>query len=110
LKKIRAYIGLDKCLLTSYGAAPLKPVTVDFFAGIDVPLFNLWGLSESTGGIVCHYYNKYNLDACGPAVDYLSLTIENPDKNGDGEICTRGRGIMMGYLKNEEATRKAVNS
>ena len=32
------------------------------------------------------------------------LKIANPDENGEGEICMRGRNTMMGYLKNEKAT------
>ena len=38
------------------------------------------------------------------------LRINNPDENGEGEICMRGRNTMMGYLKNEEATIKTIDS
>lgn len=42
-----------------------------------------------------------------PGVD---LRIENPDENGQGEIIIRGRNIMMGYLKNEAATKETIDS
>ena len=39
----------------------------------------------------------------------MDLKIANPDENGEGEILMRGRNTMMGYLKNEEATRKTID-
>ena len=36
--------------------------------------------------------------------------IFNPDENGIGEICIRGRNIMLGYLKNEAASMEAIDS
>jgi long-chain-fatty-acid--CoA ligase ACSBG len=38
------------------------------------------------------------------------VKIHNPDETGQGEICVSGRLIMMGYLKNEEATREVFDS
>lgn len=38
------------------------------------------------------------------------MKIDNPDKDGEGEICMRGRNTMMGYLKNEKATMETIDS
>jgi len=38
------------------------------------------------------------------------LKIDNPDENGEGEICMRGRNTMMGYLKNEQATAETIDT
>ena len=51
-----------------------------------------------------------SLKAVGYAVPGTDLKIDNPDENGIGEICFRGRHIMMGYLKNEEATKEVIDS
>lgn len=32
-----------------------------------------------------------------------------PDQNGEGEICVRGRIVMMGYYKNEKATKETID-
>lgn len=38
------------------------------------------------------------------------LKIVNPDKDGNGEICYRGRNTFMGYFKDEENTRNSIDS
>lgn len=38
------------------------------------------------------------------------LKIDNPDENGEGEICMRGRNTMMGYLKNDKATIETIDN
>ena len=39
----------------------------------------------------------------------VDFKIDNPDENGQGEICFRGRSIMMGYLKNPKATIEVID-
>lgn len=38
------------------------------------------------------------------------LKLDNPDEKGNGEICFRGRYVMMGYLKNEAATKEVFDN
>lgn len=45
----------------------------------------------------------------GFLIDGCDLLIDKPDSKGEGEICMRGRLIMMGYYKNEKATREAID-
>lgn len=40
----------------------------------------------------------------------MEVKIENPDELNIGEITVRGRTIMMGYLKNEAATKETIDS
>mmetsp|Transcript_11171 Transcript_11171/g.17623 ORF Transcript_11171/g.17623 Transcript_11171/m.17623 type:complete len:86 (+) Transcript_11171:204-461(+) len=37
------------------------------------------------------------------------MIIYNPDKDGEGEICYKGRNRFMGYYKNEESTIKTID-
>ena len=37
------------------------------------------------------------------------MKIDNPDKDGHGEVCMRGRNIFMGYYKNPQATMEAFD-
>ena len=43
-------------------------------------------------------------------MDGCDLMIANPDEHGEGEICMRGRNIMSGYLKNEQATKDTIDA
>jgi long-chain-fatty-acid--CoA ligase ACSBG len=68
LNKLKGIIGLDKTQVFMYGAAPLKQTSRDFFCSIDMPLFNIFGMSETTGATTMHRYNKFSLDSCGAAM------------------------------------------
>ena len=47
--KIRHRLGLDACELAVSGAAPISLDTLDFFAGIGLPIFEGYGMTEDSG-------------------------------------------------------------
>ena len=110
LSRIKSALGLDKCEVFFYGAAPLKQSSVDYFASLDMPMLNMYGMSETTGTTTLHTFSRFKLDAAGYAIPGTDLIIKNPDEKGEGEICMRGRNTMMGYLDNEEETKKCIDS
>ena len=110
LKRIKEQLGLDQCLGFFFGAAPLRKASIEYFGSLDMVLFNLYGMSETTGAFTIQTYNKFSFDAAGFPMEGCDLMIASPDENGEGEICMRGRNIMMGYLKNEKATRETIDS
>ena len=55
-------------------------------------------------------FDKDFLKSCGKAIDGTEILIQNPDQDGNGEICYRGRHIFKGYYKNEQATRETLDS
>lgn len=107
-KKMQSFLGLDKCKIMMYGAAPLKQSTIDFFASFDIPLFCMYGLSETTGATTITLQNQYALSIGGMAINGSHIKIANPDSEGQGEVLIKGRSVMIGYLKNPEATRKVI--
>jgi len=110
LKRIKQALGLDQCYMFLFGAAPLKKSSIEYFASLDMPLINLYGMSETTGATTIQNSADFRLDTAGWAVPGTDLKIDNPDENGEGEICMRGRNTMMGYLKNEKATVETIDS
>ena len=77
---------------------------------MDIILRNCYGLSETTGGITIHTQGKTSLTEAGYPCPGYEVRIENPDEKGNGEICIRGRGVMLGYLKNAEATKEVIDN
>lgn len=109
LRRIKTALGLDEAVLFFYGAAPLKMSSVEYFASLDIPLNNVYGLSETTGGLTTHKQTDFRLDCAGEALSGTHIRIADPDSTGQGEITIAGRLIMMGYLKNEEATKECID-
>jgi len=48
-KKVRKAIGLDRCTKCFTGAAPISRETLEFFLSLNIPVFELYGMSESSG-------------------------------------------------------------
>lgn len=66
-------------------------------------------MSETSAGATQHTLLDFRLDSAGRALNGTDLKIDNPDADGEGEICMRGRNTMMGYLKNEKATMETID-
>lgn len=110
LKRIKAALGLDQCKGFLYGAAPIKQSTLDYFASLDIPILGAYGMSETTAATTMQNPSNFNLKSVGFIMNGGELKIDNPDEKGIGEICFRGRYVMMGYLKNEAATKEVFDS
>jgi long-chain-fatty-acid--CoA ligase ACSBG len=49
------------------------------------------------------------MKSCGISYPGLDLIISNPDNEGNGEICFKGRNRFMGYFRNEKATIETID-
>uniref|UniRef100_A0A6M2DNU1 long-chain-fatty-acid--CoA ligase n=1 Tax=Xenopsylla cheopis TaxID=163159 RepID=A0A6M2DNU1_XENCH len=107
LGKIRAALGFTRCRTLVSAAAPISPDTKSYFMSLDMPIMEAFGMSESSGAHTLTDYNRFNLSTVGYALPGVETKIDNPDQNGEGEICMRGRHIFMGYLNEEAKTAEA---
>ena len=103
-------MGLQDVKFFTFGAAPLKKSTLSFFKSLTIPIFNTYGMSESTGPQFMNIGERnVDLKSAGTPLSGTEGKIFNQDKDGVGEICFRGRNRFMGYYKNEEATLETID-
>lgn len=90
------------------GGAAMSPLVEKCLMDVHFPLTIGFGMTEC-GPLVSGNPPKYfKRRSCGRPVLNMEAKIENPDPaTGEGEILVRGENVMMGYYKNEEATRAA---
>jgi len=112
LSKVRAAIGLDKCVCCLTGAAPMPREVMDYFGQLDLDIYDIYGMSESSGGTTFNTPSVHQAGTVGHPIGPAELKIihvPGRDKPSEGEICYRGRHIMMGYMKDEAKTREAID-
>ncbi len=80
-----------------------------FFKKIGFPHTVGYGMTEC-GPIICYAdWKEHKLGSCGKAVPRMEVKIDSPDETKiAGEILVKGANVMMGYYKNEEATKAVL--
>ena len=74
-----------------------------------MPLIGLYGKTEVSAASTTFSLKKCKFFNAGIPIEGIDFKIENPDKDGVGEICMRGRSCFLGYYKNEKATREVYD-
>ncbi|NWI48927.1 ACBG2 ligase, partial [Calyptomena viridis] len=108
-RKVRKAIGLDRCTKCYTGAAPITRETLEFFLSLNIPILEVYGMSESSGPHTASLPHAFRLTSCGKELTGCQTLIHKPDRDGTGEICFSGRHIFMGYLNMEDKTKEAID-
>ncbi|MEU1899592.1 AMP-dependent synthetase/ligase [Nocardiopsis dassonvillei] len=93
LKPIRAAIGLDECHRSFSGAAPIPTSVLEFLAGVGLTVYEVWGLSETTGSATVSTSEGFELGAVGRPGPGIEVAVAD-----DGELLVRGPVVFPGYL------------
>ena len=89
------------------GGAALNPEVERFLRKIKFPYTVGYGMTECGPLISYAYWSDFKERSCGKVVDRMEVRIDSEDpENIVGEIQTRGSNVMLGYYKNEEATKE----
>ncbi|XP_027706937.1 long-chain-fatty-acid--CoA ligase ACSBG2 isoform X2 [Vombatus ursinus] len=107
--KVRVALGLDRCVQYFSGAAPITKDTLEFFLSLDIPVCELYGMSESSGPHTITHRDCFKLLSCGKVIHGCKNMIQQKDNEAIGEICFWGRHVFMGYLDMEENTREVID-
>ncbi len=90
------------------GGAPLNAEVEKFFKRINFPFSIGYGMTECGPLISYEAWDKTMQSSAGKLVDRMEVRIDSEDPyNQVGEIQVRGENVMLGYYKNEEATRES---
>uniref|UniRef100_A0A8C5HT89 long-chain-fatty-acid--CoA ligase n=1 Tax=Gouania willdenowi TaxID=441366 RepID=A0A8C5HT89_GOUWI len=109
-KKVQAALGLERSRLCLTGAAPITKETLEYFMSLNIPLMEVYGMSETSGPhTVSVTINDYRLTSCGKVMPGCKIKLDKPDNDGIGEICFWGRNVFMGYLNMAEKTTEALD-
>jgi long-chain acyl-CoA synthetase len=99
--KIRAGTGGQIRLVCS-GGAPLAKDLAEFFWAVGVPIYQGYGLTE-TSPILTSNYPRNRMGSSGKPIRNVILHIAE-----DGEILAKGPCVMQGYYKSPEATHEVL--
>lgn len=91
-----------------YGAAPMDKETIEWYNDLGIELIQGYGLTESSPVLTAESSERKRAGSIGIPLKNVQIKIDNPDKDGVGEILGKGPNIMLGYYENEEATKKAL--
>lgn len=93
------------------GGAAFNQEVEQFLQQIGFPYTVGYGATECAP-IICYAdYTEFVPGSCGKAVVNMEVKIDSPDpENVPGEILARGMNVMLGYYKNEEATRTTLDA
>ena len=93
------------------GGAAFNQEIENFLHKINFPYTVGYGTTECAPIIAYSDYNDFVPGSCGKAVVHMQVEIESSDpQNIPGEIIVKGLNVMLGYYKNEEATKQVLDS
>ncbi len=93
------------------GGAALNSDVEKFLRKIRFPYTVGYGMTECGPLISYSFWSEYKERSSGRVVDRMQVKIDSPDpENVAGEILTKGTNLMLGYYKNEEATKETFTA
>ncbi len=96
-KEIHNYFGGYYTFGCSAGSF-LPYETNKFFNDVGLPIYNVYGMTETSGPIAINYKNHNDYMSVGEILDINRVSITNKNSEGIGSICVSGKNVFSGYL------------
>jgi long-chain acyl-CoA synthetase len=98
-----ASVGLDRTWVSMTGGASISPSVILFFRAMGLPIYQIYGMTETSGVTHTQCFGQSRLGWCGPL---LPEVVEHR-LGDDGELLVRGPVTFSGYLYDPKASEDA---
>lgn len=102
-RALRERIGLRRCRWAGTGAAAIAPELIEFFHGIGINLFEIYGMTENSAVATVNFVGRMKLGTVGEPYPGVDLRLD-PET---GEIQTRHPGVFVGYWNKPAQTAES---
>ena len=99
-RAMKERLGLRRCRYSASGAAAIAPEVLEFFMGIGVPVFELYGMTENSAVATCNFAGRIKLGTVGEPYSDIGLRLD-PET---GEVQTKHPGVFKGYWNKPDKT------
>ncbi len=106
LDNVRTMIGIHRARYLVTGAAPISPDLVRWYLSLGVPMFEVWGQTESCGASTGMPPERIKTGSIGIAAPYNEVRVD-PQTN---ELLIRGPNVFMGYLNQPDKTAETIDA
>jgi long-chain acyl-CoA synthetase len=89
------------------GGAPLRPEVVKGMSDLGIEVYNGYGITECSPLISSNCALADIPGSVGIPIPCVSIRIDSPDADGNGEIQVKGDNVMVGYYKDADATARS---
>lgn len=105
-RALRDRVGLRKVRAAGSGAAPIAPEVLQFFFGIGVPIYEIYGMTENAAVATVNRRGHVKLGTVGEPQPGTELRIDETT----GEILTRHPGVFKGYWNKPDQTAETLDA
>jgi long-chain acyl-CoA synthetase len=99
-RPLKERLGLRRCRWAGTGAAAIAPEVLEFFMGLGVPVYELYGMTENSAVATINFDGRVKLGTVGEPYPEIGFRIDEET----GEIQTKHPGVFAGYWKKPEQT------
>lgn len=105
LSRIREMLGMKNIRRAVTGAAPISKELIDWFRAIGVPIFEGYGMTETTAVISINHHQDNRVGSVGKPMPHTEVKLSEA-----GEILVKGNHVFAGYWKKPEKTNEDIRN